>query len=110
MKKIIKKKFDSKNLNWDSCPEFNEMFLNTQKIYFDNILKTRGFVFLRDVYETFGLNITIEACIFGWNIDNDHSVEFEIHRIEGTSDYELIFECYPILEYFDKEEGLNEED
>ena len=57
------------------------MFLNAQKNYFNERLRKRGYLFLRDVYEGLGIPITKESCIVGWvfgenNIIGDNYVEF----------------------------------
>ena len=42
--------FDSSNPNWDQDREFNLIYLKSQQNYFNDLLKCRGYVFLRDIH------------------------------------------------------------
>lgn len=105
---IIKKKFDCTNINWGKDPKFNEMFLKSKLYYFNDMLNWSGAVLLRDLYMDLGLETTAESCINGWvkGIGKDDFVKFSFSQIYDTPDFELIFECYPILVYLNKEERV----
>ena len=105
---IIRKRFDKGCPNWNTNPEFSEMFLRTQQTYFNNVMQIQEFVFLRDVYMAIGLPVTKESCMLGWAKgvvkDEDFVNIFEYSKIKGTDDFELVFECYPILDYLETED------
>lgn len=103
----IRKVFDEANLQWDEDPEFSRMYLTGERVYFNNILQKQGYLFLKDIYETLGFDVTKEACTHGWvrgKTEGD-CVKFTFEQIEGTKDFEIIFECYPILIYIQEEDG-----
>ena len=104
MGNTIKKKFDNQCPNWSNDPKFNECFLKTQKNYLNDVMQAQGFVFLRDVYMALGLATTKESCMLGWIKEKD-SVNFSYSQIGDTSDFELTFKCYPILDYMEMENG-----
>lgn len=58
--------FDSSNRNWDRNPEFSMMFLRAQERYLNDLLQTRGHVFLNEVYEALGFDHTSKGAILGW--------------------------------------------
>lgn len=73
--------YDESCFGWTINRKYNLMFLNAQKNYFNELLRKRGYLFLRDVYEGLGIPITKESCIVGWvfgenNIIGDNYVEF----------------------------------
>lgn len=98
----IKKRFDRTSPYWDKSPEVNKMFFNAQLTYANDVMRNQGFVFLRDLYVCLGLAITKESCIYGWvkgAVREEDFVKMTVSEIEGTEDFELEFNCYPILEY-----------
>lgn len=106
MSNVVRKRFDSGNPNWDKESKFNELFLKAQQTYFTDVMQAQGFVFLRDVYTGLGLSITKESCILGWVkgvVKEKDFVDFTYSQIEGTSDFDLVFKCYPILDYLEME-------
>ena len=73
--------FDGNCANWTKDRNFNIMLLKRQQTYFNFLLKRRGYLFLRDVYEMLDIPITKESCIVGWifeehNEIGDHFVQF----------------------------------
>ena len=50
------------------------MFLKHQEYYFNALLRNRGYVFLRDVYEGLGLNISSESCVVGWRCKENNDI------------------------------------
>jgi len=68
--------FDETNANW-SNPNFmtyNWLWLRTQQNWANDILKSRGHIFLNEVYALIGLSHTTAGAIVGWlyDRDNDH--------------------------------------
>lgn len=101
----IKKRFGHDNPNWEDNQEFNEVFLKSQRNLWNDILQYRGYVLLKDVYDSLGFEATRESCELGWfkGVTEEDFVKFDWYQIGETGEFELTFECYPILEYLDGE-------
>ena len=56
---------------WSNDPEFNLMFLRDQQRYMNDLLKTRGHVYLNEVYDALGFPRTKEGQIIGWLYDEN---------------------------------------
>ena len=52
--------------NWSRDPDINLMFLRQQQTWLNDRLKSRGHVFLNEVYDCLGLSHTREGAIVGW--------------------------------------------
>lgn len=88
--------FDSSCKDWDKDREFNMMYLKAQQTYFNDILRNRGYVFLRDVYECLGFPVTQTSLFVGWYYDPtnafvDNYIDFDVHVKEDESGIELDF-------------------
>lgn len=64
--------FDSTCNAWEKDRRFNLMYLKSQENYFNDILKSRGYVFLRDIHEYLGLPVTKTTLFVGWYYDLDN--------------------------------------
>lgn len=90
--------FDSTCKNWENNREFNLIFLKSQEHYYNDILVSRGYVFLRDILEYLGLPITKTSLFVGWyyDLDNpsgDNYIDFNLPKIneENGSDITIDF-------------------
>jgi hypothetical protein len=76
--------FDEYNSNWLKDPEMNLMFLKCQQNYANERLRTRGHVFLNDVYDSLGMERSSAGSVVGWVINKDESgdnfVDFGIYE------------------------------
>ncbi len=80
---------------WTSCdhrkdPEYNLMFLRRQQDYANEVLKSRGHLFLNEVYDMLGIPRTKAGQVVGWiyNEDNpngDNYVDFGIYDLSNLS-------------------------
>lgn len=71
--------FDESCSQWTKNPEYNLMFLRSQQNYHNEILKSRGHVFLNEVYDALGLPRTQAGSIVGWVIGGgDNFIDFGI--------------------------------
>lgn len=62
--------FDEFNPNYEKNRAYNEMFLRSQFYYLNDMLQTRGYVFLRDVLELIGAPMCRKAVTAGWIRDD----------------------------------------
>lgn len=63
--------FDSSNPNWDPNPSFSMMWLRGQESILNDILHTRGHLFLNEVYDALGFPQTPQGQVLGWLADGD---------------------------------------
>ena len=66
--------FDGGCANWTKDRKFNIMFLKRQQTYCNDLLKRRGYLFLRDVYEMLDIPITKDSCIVGWIFEEPNEI------------------------------------
>ena len=83
-------KFDDHCYGWTKDKETNLTFLKCQENYFNELLRKRGYLFLRDVFEGLGMGITKESCLVGWifeenNQYGDNFVKFTIIETDGPN-------------------------
>lgn len=74
------KYFDQSNPNWDENPTFNLMFLKSQLAIANDILHTKGHIFLNEVYDMLGFEHTQIGAVTGWVLgDGDDYVDFGLY-------------------------------
>ena len=96
--------FDKNSPLWSEDQESNDLYLRSTQMYFTDLLKVRGYVFLRDVYEMLGIPITKTSIFVGWHVKSDISdryVDFGATLLnDGT--YQLDFNVDgDITKYFE---------
>lgn len=57
---------DTAKKEWNSNPEHNVIFLRCQQNWANDLLQSRGHVFLNDVYDMLGLERTSAGAVVGW--------------------------------------------
>lgn len=82
--------FDDGNIGWEKDAEHNLAFLKMQQNYANDILQTRGYLFLNEVYDMLGFNRTKAGQVVGWYYDEknptgDNFVDFGIYRGESPA-------------------------
>lgn len=79
---IYARLFDSKCSEWVNDPQYNLMLLKNKEQHFNDLLKTRGNVFLNEVYDALGIERCPEGCIVGWvwGEHGDNKVDFGLNR------------------------------
>lgn len=72
--------FDSSCPNWQTAPEYNFEFVNRVQEMFNNRLRSKGHVFLNEVYDALGFERTSAGAVVGWvwNGDGDNYIDFGI--------------------------------
>lgn len=76
--------YDDGNEGWTKDPEYNLMFLRRQQEYANEILKSRGHLFLNEVYDMLGIPRSKAGQVVGWiydtkNPNGDNYVDFGIY-------------------------------
>ena len=93
---IYEKRFDKHVTTWTIDPEFNRVFLKGLESYYNDKLKYRGYVFLRDIYEELGFKVDASSIVVGWfydsdNVFSDNRIDFRITQVEQGPDFLLDF-------------------
>lgn len=74
--------FDSYSTSWNKEPEYNMIFLKCQQNYANDLLKSRGHVFLNEVYDMLGIPRSRAGAVVGWILspdgDTDNFVNFGV--------------------------------
>lgn len=89
--------FNSTCLTWEQNRDINYMRLKMVENHANELLRKRGYVFLRDIYEILGIPVTKHTLFVGWFLDTSNSsgdgfIDFGIRFINETDcDIELDF-------------------
>ena len=80
--------FDDGCVGWTKDSEYNLAFLRQQENYADDMLKSRGHLFLNEVYDMLGIPRTKAGAVMGWIYDEEHPyggnfVSFDIYGMEN---------------------------
>ena len=74
--------FDPTSTSWSKEPEYNMLFLNCQQNYANDLLRSRGHIFLNEVYDLLGLERSKAGAVVGWvlskNGETDNFVNFGV--------------------------------
>lgn len=74
--------FDESSSSWNKIPSYNQLFLQCQQNYANDLLRSRGHLFLNEVYDMLGLERSKEGAVVGWVLDGngDDFVDFGVFR------------------------------
>ena len=77
--------FDAASTQFEKDPEYNLMFLRRQQDYANELLRSRGHLFLNEVYDMLGIQRSTAGQIVGWIYDEknpigDNYVDFGIYE------------------------------
>ncbi len=89
--------FDECSREWVKDPELNLMFLRGKQAALNNMLQSRGFVFLNDVYKELDIcEPTQEGQVVGWYYAPDHPsfIDFGIYNTNRESRNEAFVNGY----------------
>jgi hypothetical protein len=74
--------FDQGSTSWSKEPEYNLFFLKSQQNYANDLLRSRGHVFLNEVYDMLGIPRSKAGAVVGWilspNGGTDNFVNFGV--------------------------------
>lgn len=86
--------FDEYCRGWTKDAEFNLMFLRRQQDHANELLKSKGYLYLNDVYEMLGIDATKAGTVVGWVINENNPdchgyIDFGIYNLynEGSRDF-----------------------
>lgn len=70
--------FDEYSPKWQKEPGYNQMFLSATQNWMNDLLNSRGHVFLNEVYDALGLERSKEGAVVGWvkKSDGDGFIDF----------------------------------
>jgi Family of unknown function (DUF6353) len=97
--------FDSSSVNWSKEPEYNLIFLKGQQNWANDLLRSRGHLFLNEVYDMLGLERSKAGQVVGWvKTDNgatDNFVNFGVFdgRTQAAVDFVNGFEGAILLDF-----------
>lgn len=83
--------FDDSSIRWRKDPEYNMHFLKDQQNYCNDLLKTRGHLFLNEVYDILGIPRTKAGAVVGWVYDKENPIGDKFVDFGLTSDYNYYF-------------------
>lgn len=80
--------FDTHSSSWNKEPEYNLIFLKCQQNWANDLLRSRGHVFLNEVYDMLGIPRSKAGAVVGWllskNGETDNFVNFGV--FEGKTE------------------------
>ena len=87
--------FDDGCAGWTKDREYNLMFLRDQQRYANDLLKSKGHLFLNEVYDLLGIPRTKAGQIVGWIYDEKHPngdnfVDFGIYDTNKTANRDFV--------------------
>lgn len=83
--------FDELNPYWENDPEYNMKFLKCQERYANDLLRTRGHLYLNEVYDMLGIPRSKAGQVYGWIYDEnnpvgDNYVDFGLYAVYKNSE------------------------
>lgn len=94
--------FDDGCTNWSKTPEYNMIFLKAQQNYANDLLISRGHLFLNEVYDMLGIPRSQAGAVVGWVLDkdSDNFVDFGMYdNNEKTRDFINGYERTILLDF-----------
>lgn len=102
---IYSKFFDVNSPSWNREPEYNMLFLQCQQNYANDLLHSRGHVFLNEVYDMLGLERSKAGAVVGWilskNGETDNFIDFGVFdgKTQRARDFVNGFEGTILLDF-----------
>jgi hypothetical protein len=85
---VYSKFFDEYSDCWAKDPELNRIYITCQQQYANDLLRSRGHVFLNEVYDTLGIERTREGAVVGWirdSKDGDNFIDFGMYEARNAA-------------------------
>jgi len=77
--------FDDSSTEWQKNSDYNMAFLRAQQNYFNNILQSRGHVFLNEIYDALGFQRSQAGAVVGWVIGEGHDNFIDFGLFNGEN-------------------------
>ena len=87
--------YDDGCTGWTKDPELNLVFLKKQQCWANDLLKSRGWLTLNEVYDMLGITRTAAGMVVGWIYDEKHPVgdnfvDFGIYDINNEANRRFV--------------------
>lgn len=88
--------FDETHPQWTKDPEMNQYYLKARQAQATDMLRTRGHLFLNEVYDMLGFPRTKAGAVVGWLYDpkrpelGDTYVDFGMHEVHQLSEGDFV--------------------
>lgn len=87
--------FDESCRGWTKDPEYNLMVVRDAQDYANRLLKTKGHLFLNEVYDLLGIQRTTAGQIVGWiydeeNPNGDNYIDFGIYDLHDEANRNFV--------------------
>ncbi len=81
--------YDESAANWSPFPDDNVAFVRCQQNWANDILRSRGHIFLNEVYDALGLERSKAGAIVGWVMDEggDNYVDFGVFNEDSVNQF-----------------------
>lgn len=94
--------FDDGCRGWEKDPEYNLNFLLAQQRYANDLLASRGHVFLNEVYDMLGIPRTNAGQVVGWvyddaNHEGDNYIDFGIYKTYRRENRDFVNGYEPVI-------------
>lgn len=94
--------FDDGCRGWEKDPEYNLNFLLAQQRYANDLLVSRGHVFLNEIYDMLGIPRTNAGQVVGWiyndvNRDGDNYIDFGIYKTYRRENRDFVNGYEPVI-------------
>lgn len=78
--------FDETNPNWVKNGELNLYYLRMHQNYWNDVLRTRGYVFLNEIYSDMEMDTSRAGQVVGWTIseNGDNHIDFGIYDARNS--------------------------
>lgn len=77
--------FTSENANFVPQPEHNEFYIKMQQQMYNDRLRIRGYVFLNEILNSLGIEVTPVGQIIGWTRGQFIVIEIKSSHYKGTN-------------------------
>lgn len=90
--------FDEFSPNWKRQQQYNQFFIMAQQNYANDLLKSRGHVFLNEVYDMLGISRSREGAVVGWILDEgDGFIDFGVFEGDRHSGMRFVMGHEPSI-------------
>ena len=73
--------FDETNKNWDAIKGYNHLYVWSQEDYANDLLISRGHIFLNEIYDVLGMDRTPEGALVGWVVEEGYErIDFALPK------------------------------